>query len=79
MLCPFSRREKGRLVDPRAPGHLGQGESRRLAGALDLLSEQAQLAMLAAGVDSRVTIVFRAEDIPDTRRPGYDGLKEDLP
>ena len=48
-------------------------------GSLDLLSEQGQLAMLAAGVDSRVTNVFRAEDIPDTRRPGYDRLKEDLP
>ena len=22
---------------------------------------------------------FLAEDIPDTRHPGYDGLKEDLP
>jgi hypothetical protein len=68
-----------RPVDPTKPGRLGAGQSHRLAGALELRSEHARLAMLAEMVDSHVTDRFRAEDIPDTRRPGYDGLKEDSP
>jgi len=76
---PVFQARKGRLVDPRAPGHVGEGESRPLAGPLDLLNERPQLAILAAEVDPRGTKPFLAEDIPDTRRPGYDGLKEDLP
>jgi len=35
--------------------------------------------MLAAEIDSRITNVFRAEDIPDSGQPGYDGLTEDSP
>jgi len=44
---------KGWPVDPRAPGHLGQGESRRLVGPLDLVRERAQVAILAVEVEGR--------------------------
>jgi hypothetical protein len=39
----------------------------------------ARLAVLAVEVDPRGTNVFLADDISDSRQPGYDGLKEDLP
>jgi hypothetical protein len=35
--------------------------------------------VLAVEVDPRGTNVFLADDIPDSRQPGYDGSKEDLP
>src|SRR5207249_11142825 len=42
---------KSWLVDATTPGHLGQGESRRLAGALGLLYKRAQLAILTVQVE----------------------------
>jgi hypothetical protein len=53
LVAPVFQARKCRLVGPRAPGHLGQGESRRLAGALDLLDKRAQLAILAVEVEVR--------------------------
>jgi len=44
---PVFQARKGRLVDPTTPGHLGQGESRGLAGPLDLVDERALRAILA--------------------------------
>ena len=79
LVVPVFQAGKGWLVDPTTPGHLGQCEPRRLAGAPDLVHERAKLAMLAVEADPRGTNVFLADDIPDSRQPGYDGLKEDLP
>ena len=53
LVVPVFQARKGRLVDPTTPGHIGQGESRRLAGSLDLLHERAQLAILAVEVEVR--------------------------
>ena len=53
LLCPVSSHREGRLVDPATPGHLGQGESRRLAGVLEFFHERAQLAILAVEVEVR--------------------------
>src|SRR5271157_6244016 len=50
-VVPVFQARKCRLVDPTAPGHLGQGESRRLAGPLYLFHERAQLAILAVEVE----------------------------
>ena len=64
LLAPVFQAREDRLVDPRH-----------------------EPPALAVEVDPRYspwgrfagTNAFRAEDIPDTRRPGYDGLKEDSP
>src|SRR5208282_5788787 len=48
LVVPVFQPGKGRLVDPTSPGHLGQGESCRLAGPLDLVHERAQLMKFAA-------------------------------
>src|SRR5271166_5422339 len=53
LVVPVFQARKCRLVDPTTPGHLGHGESRRLAGPLDLLHERAQLAILAVEIEVR--------------------------
>src|SRR5271157_2211183 len=53
LVVPVFQPGKGRLVDPTSPGHLGQGESRRLAGPLDLVHERAQLTIFAVEVEVR--------------------------
>jgi hypothetical protein len=75
-LYPFSRRERAgwSILERRDTlASVSPAASR----ALDLVREGTQLALLAVEVDSRGTNVILAESIPDSRQPGYDGLKED--
>src|SRR5207237_672090 len=53
LVVPGFQAREGRLVDAATPGHLGQRQARRLAGALDLLHERPQLPVFAVEVKIR--------------------------